>query len=42
MTNHFFNFYSFTLSSLNILNGQLNDKNTEILKKILDIDLKKI
>ena len=37
----FLQLYCFTLSSLNILNGQLNDKNTDILKKILDIDLKK-
>lgn len=38
----FLQLFSFTLSSLNILNGQLNDQNMEILKKILDIDLKKV
>ncbi len=37
----FLQLYCFTLSSLNILNGQLDEKNKEILKKILDIDLKK-
>lgn len=37
----FLQLYCFTLSSLNILNGQLNEKNIEILKKILDIDVKK-
>ena len=35
----FLQLYCFTLSSLNILKGQLNNQNLEILKKILDIDL---
>ena len=37
----FLQLYCFTLSCLNILKGQLNAQNLEILKKILDIDLKK-
>ena len=37
----FLQLYCFTLSSLNILNGQLDSQNLEILKKILDIDIKK-
>ena len=37
----FLQLYCFTLSSLNILNGQLNNQNLEILKKILDVDVKK-
>ena len=35
----FLQLYCFTLSSLNILKGQLNSQNLEILKKILDINL---
>lgn len=37
----FLQLYCFTLSSLNILKGQLNTKNLEVLKKILDIDITK-
>ena len=36
----FLQLYCFTLSSLNILDGQLNNQNFKILKKILDIDIK--
>jgi len=36
----FLQLYCFTLSSLNILDGQLSDQNFKILKKILDIDIK--
>lgn len=37
----FLQLYCFTLSSLNILGGTLNNQNLEILKKILEIDVKK-
>lgn len=37
----FLQLFCFTLSSLNILDGRLNSKNSEILTKLLDINLKK-
>jgi len=36
----FLQLYCFTLSSLNILNGQLSDQNLKILNEILDINIK--
>ena len=38
----FLQLFCFTLSSLNILNAKLNDKNLDILKKILNIEIKKV
>ncbi len=38
----FLQLFCFTLSSLNILDAQLSDKNLEILKKILNIEIKEI
>lgn len=38
----FLQLFCFTLSSLNILDAKLSDRNLEILKKILDIEIKKI
>ncbi len=37
----FLQLYCFTLSALNILNGELSSKNLGILDKILDVDIKK-
>ena len=37
----FLQLFCFTLSSLNILDGHLNNKNLEILNKILDIEIRK-
>lgn len=37
----FLQLFSFTLSSLNILNGKLNDQNLKILNTILEVDLEK-